>query len=277
MLAMTTVTTPLSVSYWQDVLSSHPDQALARYIIGGLGNDFRIGFRHGTPLKSAQNNLQSASAHPEAVREFVTKELSLGRLAGPVPDSARVPALQINRIGVVPKGHNTGKWRLITDLSFPNGFSVNDGIDPLLCSLTYTTVDDVAAKISLLGQGALMAKIDVESAYRLLPVHPQDRIFQAIRWEGDTFIDLVLPFGLRSAAKIFNTVADALNWHLRRAVVEHIDHYLDDFIMLGSPGSSQCDDALAVVERECCRSRCPTSIPQTGRSHDVYHFPGNPY
>ncbi len=74
MLAVTTVTTPLSVSYWQDVLSSHPDQALARYIIGGLGNGFRIGFRRGAPLKSAQNNLQSASAHPEAVREFVTKE-----------------------------------------------------------------------------------------------------------------------------------------------------------------------------------------------------------
>ncbi len=134
---------------------------------------------------------------------------------------------------------------------------MNDGIDPLLCSLTYTTVDDIAAKISLLGQGALMAKIDVESAYRLLPVHPQDRIFQAIRWEGDTFIDLVLPFGLRSAAKIFNTVADALNWHLRRAGVEHIDHYLDDFIMLGSPGSSQCDDALAVVERECAALGVP--------------------
>ncbi len=76
MLAMTTVTTPFSVSYWQDVLSTHPDQALARYIIGGLGNGFRIGFRRGAPLKSAQNNLQSASAHPEAVREFVTKELS---------------------------------------------------------------------------------------------------------------------------------------------------------------------------------------------------------
>ncbi len=61
-------------------------------------------------------------------------------------------------------------------------------------------------------------------------------------------MDLVLPFGLCSAAKIFNT---ALAWHLTRAGVEFIDHYLDDFIILGAPGTSQCQDALAIVDREC--------------------------
>ena len=110
-------------------------------------------------------------------------------------------------------------------------------------------MDVIAARIASLGQGTLMAKIDIESAYRLLPVHPQD---QAIRWENCTYVDLVLPFGLCSAAKIFNTMADALAWHLTRAgVVEFIDHYLDDFIILGAPGTSQCQDTLAIVDREC--------------------------
>eukprot|EP00731_Ephydatia_muelleri_P032810 Em0024g354a len=36
----------------------------------------------------------------------------------------------LRRSGVVPKGHATGKWRLITDLSYPPGKSVNDGIVP---------------------------------------------------------------------------------------------------------------------------------------------------
>ncbi len=31
--------------------------------------------------------------------------------------------------GVIPKGHNTGKWRLIMDLSYPPEQSVNDSID----------------------------------------------------------------------------------------------------------------------------------------------------
>ena len=70
------------------------------------------------------------------------------------------------------------KWRIITDLSFPHGQSVNDGIDPSFCSLCYTTVDEVAARVAHLGRGTLLAKIDIESAYWLLPVHPHDRPLQ---------------------------------------------------------------------------------------------------
>ena len=90
--------------------------------------------------------------------------------------------LHVNRFGVIPKGHNTGKWRLITDLSYPPGYSVNDGIDPDLCSLSYCTVDHVAAVAAAYSRGALLAKIDIESAYRLIPVHPLDRPLQA--WNG---------------------------------------------------------------------------------------------
>lgn len=60
------------------------------------------------------------------------------------------------------------------DLSFLHGQSVNDGIDTDLCSLSCSSVDDVAEIITELGVGSLLAKIDIESAYRLIPVHPQD-------------------------------------------------------------------------------------------------------
>ena len=32
--------------------------------------------------------------------------------------------------------------------------------------------------------GASLAKVDIESAYRLIPVYPQNRPLQAIQWEG---------------------------------------------------------------------------------------------
>ena len=132
-----------------------------------------------------QVHLLQHGVHPEVISEYLRKECSLGRMLGPFRDDARgMPPLHVNHFGVIPKGHNTGKWRLITDLSFPPGFSVNDGIDPSLCSMVYTTVDEVAVLASRLGRGALLAKIDIESAYRLIPVHPQDRHLQAMRWEG---------------------------------------------------------------------------------------------
>ncbi len=52
----------------------------------------------------------------------------------------------------MPKGHTPGKWRLIVDISFPAGGSVNDGIDPGLCSLQYTSADVACQKVLELGK-----------------------------------------------------------------------------------------------------------------------------
>lgn len=83
--------------------------------------------------------------------------------------------MHISRFGVIPKSHQHDKWRLIIDLTYPNGHSVNDGIAKSLCSLTYVTVDDATQKILELGRNSLLAKPDIRSAFRLLPVHPADR------------------------------------------------------------------------------------------------------
>ena len=73
---------------------------------------------------------------------------------------------------------------------------MNDGIGLDLCSLMYSTVEQVAAVVAVYTQGALLANIDVESAYRLIPVHPQDCTLQAVEWDGMVYVDPMLPFGL---------------------------------------------------------------------------------
>ena len=61
----------------------------------------------------------------------------------------------------------------------------------------------------------------------------------------------MLPFGLRSSPKIFNAVADALQWILTQEGVELIFHYLDDFAVLGPPDSPQCQRALDILIEVC--------------------------
>ena len=68
-------------------------------------------------------------------------------------------------------------------------------------------------------------------------------------WKGDIYIDTVLSFGLRSAPKVFNAVADALEWVVRSSGVQEIFYYLDDFLVVGAPGSSQCADDLVTLLR----------------------------
>ena len=255
------ITSPLTprLAAWRDGLRDHPDAEFARYITMGLQSGFRIGFDGSTALRSARRNMPSVLEHPEVVDQYVGDESVAGRILGPFPRGA-IPDLHINRLGVIPKGHTPGKWRLITDLSHPDGHSVNDGIDPQLCSLRYTSVDRVARMAQSIGRGTLLAKLDIKSAYRLVPVHPGDRPLLGFEWHGECYVDGMLPFGLRSAPKIFTAVADALEWIVRRKGVQHIDHYLDDFIILGPRGALDCAQALDTVLRACTDLGVPLAM-----------------
>ena len=173
-----TISSPLQdhLSAWQLALGSHPDKAFISYILEGINCGFRVGFDYSRALCPARRNMPSTRDHGEVVESYLAGEVPAGRIIGPLSSSTTSKVrVQINRLGVVPKGCASGKWRLITDLSFPEGRSVNDGIDPLVCSLRYTTVNKVARAAGCLGVGTLLAKLDVRSAYRLIPVHPDDR------------------------------------------------------------------------------------------------------
>ena len=100
-----------------------PDMAFVHYVISVLRHGFRIGFNHSSLLRSAATNMESAHQHPEIISDYLAKEQSLGRMLGSFTEEMlpNLPSLHINRFGVIPKEHNTGKWHLITDLFYPHG------------------------------------------------------------------------------------------------------------------------------------------------------------
>ena len=106
------------------------------------------------------------------------------------------PELHISRFGVIPKSNQPGQWRLILDLSSPEGHSVNDGIPKPLFSVHYVTVDSFIEGIMAWGQGTLMTKFYVASAYRNVTIHPQDRSLLGMRWHGKYYVDMALPLSL---------------------------------------------------------------------------------
>ena len=136
----------------------------------------------------------------------------------------------------------------LDDLSSPKGNSVNDGINKELCSLSYVSVDTIAKQVTVLGRGTLLAKMDVRSAYRLIPVHPCDRPLLGMCWRNCLFVDKALPFGLRSAPNIFNAVADALEWVLKSRGAACVYHYLDDFITLREPGGTSVQNLQLILK-----------------------------
>ncbi len=179
------------------------------------------------------------------VREYLSQECALGRLIGPF-DPNFLPRVHTSPIGVIPKD-TPGKWRLIVDLSSPEPLSVNDGISKSLCSLAYVSVKDAARTIVERGQGSILAKVDTASAYRVVPIHPDDRWLLGMYWDQKLFDDTQLPFGLRFATKVFTALADAAEWILTQEGVTTVMHYLDDFLLVGAPASEECHSHLSIL------------------------------
>ena len=245
------VVSPLKPEVFAAKLSQHPDQHRVAFVLDGLRNGFRLGFQQSKQLKSAKSNKASANQHSEVIDRYLANEVSLGRVAGPF-SSPPFPHLHVSSFGVIPKKGQPGKWRLIVDLSSPGGLSVNDGIDPDEFTMQYITVDQIIRMISSYGLGALIAKFDVEAAYRNIAVHPSDRYLLGMRWRKHFYVDLALPFGLRSAPYIFNSVADMVEWILRHTHnVSALLHYLDDFITAGPPDTNLCAENLATSIAVC--------------------------
>ena len=72
-------------------------------------------------------------------------------------------------------------------------------------------------------------------------------------------MDRALPFGLRSARKIFSAVADALEWAMRCSGIQLVIHYLDDYFFCCAAGSTDCDRALNIAIPLCTRLGLPVA------------------
>ena len=92
-----------------------------------------------------------------------------------------------------------------------------------------------------LGSGEQLAKLDIESAYRLIPQHQDDRPLLGMRWRDRLYVNVATAI----RAKIST-------YHLQRQIhriVERMEEseilqYLDDFLLLGSLNTGERQQAL---------------------------------
>ena len=119
-----------------------------------------------------------------------------------------------------------------------------------------------------------MAKIDIRNAFCLLPVHPADRHMLGMRWNGEVYIDTCLPFGSRSAPKLFNILAEFLAWIAQQHKVSFLIHYLDDFLTMGPPSSLSCQHNLDTITQICNYLGVPLALEKVKGSLTSLPFLG---
>lgn len=96
-----------------------------------------------------------------------------------------------------------------------------------------------------------------------------------MEWLGMTYINTTLPFCLCSAPKLFNAIADALEWIMRKRGVGLVAHYLGEFIFISRADSAICNKNMAVALETCeevvqtHEVEGPATCPGCGDRHPV--------
>ena len=189
-------------------------------------SDIRI-----NPLPDTYTNRTSAVDNCQAVTAKIQNELYHHRISGPF--NHKPPGLIVSPLAGVSKKDST-EIHLIHDLSFPLGNSVNYFIPRDLCSVEYELIDDCIDIILSLGKGCLMAKTDMSSAFRILPVSMSSYKLLGFQWSGQYYFDRCLPMGCSVSCNTFEKFSTAIQWILiNKLNVTHMSHILDDFMFFG--------------------------------------------
>ena len=240
------VTSQLKVEVWQDLLKDYWDQQLLQL----LRFSFSLDFNRNCPLENAIGNHASATQFPGDVDAYIEEESKYGALLGPfkenpIAHSHVSPFMTRNK-------PNSDRRRVIIDLSWPHGASVNSGIDKdtyldSAFTLTFPTVDHITSELKRLGRGTLLYKIDVSRAFRHVRIDPGDYDLLGLHWR-DAYVHTCLPFGTRHGSQIFQRLSDAVHHIMRQKGFCVID-YIDDYVGLGVPDVAHASyDSLSPYE-----------------------------
>ena len=225
---------------FESLLKDHPDQHLVNYVVDGLRNGFDIGFKGSLTETTPKNNL-SALQNKLGVSLAIAKEVSRGHTAGPFPEPP-FEKFHCSPIGASIKKDNS--VRLVMDLSQPKGSAINEAISKEEFSANFSLFDDAVKLLQKSGKDSYLCKLDIKHAYRLLPVRPDQWPLLGYKWEGKYYVDMVLPFGLRSSASIFNRFADLVRWIIiHKYDTENLINYSDDYLLI-------CSKILGIAKRQ---------------------------
>lgn len=233
--------TPVRIDRLTSVLRDY-DPFLKNFLIQGFSYGFHI---HYSNLRSSfeSPNLISANDQPNIITDKLHKEIEAGRVAGPF-SAPPFDNFVVSPLGIVPK-KAPNEFRLIQHLSYPHENSVNSGIPVDFSSVRYASIQDAIVFVKRLGVGCYLAKTDIKSAFRIIPIHPEDYPLLGMKWQGNYYFDRCLPMGCRSSCAIFERFSTALEWAAKQIFqADEIIHVLDDFLLIAKSKQS-CENLLS--------------------------------
>ena len=207
--------------------------------MAGIKNGFPITNKGCKIAEAEAKNHKSATLHSR--RTLVEKELKTQIELGNYVIASEKPAI-MSPLGAISK--DDGSVRLIHDGSLPEGFSMNEYTDHH--SVPYQTLQDACR---LAKPVYFCAKLDLQSAYRSVPIQPDDYKATGLAWrfqgeDTDTYLfDARLPFALACGPSHFSRLSNAIRRMMYRKGYKGVVSYIDDFL-LACETYEECKEAL---------------------------------
>lgn len=151
----------------------------------------------------------------------------------------------VSAMGAIPKSPN--KVRLIHDASRPIGKSLNDYTSDNSCSYM-----DLSHACKLITKNCFLAKVDLQSAYRSVNIHPSNYRFTGLKWQftNDSSVtylyDAKLPFGAAKSPSIFQRLSSCVCRIVKLHYGITAIVYIDDFLVIEKT-FEKCMFALQVL------------------------------
>ena len=237
-----TLRSQLKPDVWDHYLEDYWDRQLPLLIRFVFPLDYdREGF-----LQSQEVNHPSAVDYPEDIKTYLTEEIQHEAILGPY-DTKPIKNLHISPMMTREKP-NAPARRVIIDLSFPQGQSVNAGIpkDQYLTTpfvLKLPTVDTIIDQVKALGRGCKLYKVDLSRAFRHVKLDPFEYDLLGLHHDR-YYVDTCLPFGYRNGSALFQRLSDAVR-HIMRQRNYDVINYIDDILGIDLPSKIDASfDAL---------------------------------
>ena len=262
--------TPVKLKPLAEFLTGYHND-IVKFLISGFSQGFRLQFQ-GERHSLAATNLISALQNPQAVDMKLGQELAANRLAGPFTSPPFQPFC-VSPLGLIPK-KVPGDFRLIHHLSYPKGSSVNDGIAAENTSVQYAKVADAIRLIKRAGPGCFLAKTDIKSAFRIIPIHQKDHPLLGMRWRGLYYYDRCMPMGCSSSCKTFEIFSTSIEWIARHKLkIDELLHLLDDSLFVTAT-YNQCKTNLTKFITLCNQLGIPIAPDKTFGPSTTLTFAG---
>ena len=242
------VKSQLNPDVWDEFLEGYWDSQLPLFIRFG----FLLDFDRNSKLESHSKNHASAKNYPQDVQAYLKEEMEYNAILGPF-DQTPLNNMHTSPFMTREKSNSTNR-RVIIDLSFPQGKSVNTGSakdiylgTPFVLKLP--TIDHITKQIRSLGKGCMIYKNDIKRAFRHVKLDPRDYDLLGLcqyKW----FLDTCLPFGFRHGSALFQRLSDAVR-HMMRQRGHDVINYIDDILGIELPSRVDASfDALSsLLER----------------------------